>query len=127
MQSVKVGTHPHDLEDQGMGQRAPDLKPVFVALALCLASGLVATGARPVLSRAGTKARVVVIGGGFGGATCAKYLRRADPSLDVTLVTPQRHFISCPFSNAVVTGLQPIASITNTYYTIRRRYGIRLL
>ena len=81
---------------------------------LCLASGLATTIARPALSRAGAKARVVVIGGGFGGATCAKYLRRADSLLDVTLVTPQPHFISCPFSNAVVTGLQPLTTITHT-------------
>jgi len=94
---------------------------------LRLASGLATTIARPALSRAGAKARVVVIGGGFGGATCAKYLRRADSSLDVTLVTPQPHFISCPFSNAVVTGLQPLTTITHTYDTLRRRYGIRVL
>ena len=94
---------------------------------LCLASGLLTTSLRPGRVRAGARARVIVVGGGFGGATCAKYLRRADPSLDVTLVTPQRHFVSCPFSNAVIAGLQPLTSITHTYETLRRHYGVRVL
>src|SRR5262245_15921054 len=42
-----------------------------------------------------TASRVVVVGGGFGGATCAKYLRRADATLDVTLVEPHRQFVTC--------------------------------
>nr|P20161.1 RecName: Full=Sulfide dehydrogenase [flavocytochrome c] flavoprotein chain; AltName: Full=FCSD; AltName: Full=Flavocytochrome c flavoprotein subunit; Short=FC [Chlorobaculum thiosulfatiphilum] len=48
----------------------------------------------------GTK-RVVVVGGGFGGASTAKYLRKLDPSISVTLVEPKTAFVTCPFSNAV--------------------------
>jgi sulfide dehydrogenase [flavocytochrome c] flavoprotein chain len=94
---------------------------------LQLSGSLLAQSLRPGESRAQTKARVVVIGGGFGGATCAKYLRRADASLDVTLVTPHKQFVSCPFSNAVIVGLQPLASITHAYDALRRRYGVRVV
>lgn len=60
-------------------------------------------------------ARVVVIGGGFGGATAAKYLKRFDPSIDVTLVEPNQHFTTCPFSNTVIGGLNDISFITRGY------------
>ncbi len=77
--------------------------------------------------RANTRARVVVVGGGFGGATCAKYLRLADPSLAVTLVTPQRQFITCPFSNAALVGLRRVASLTYTYQRLQERYGVQVV
>ena len=50
--------------------------------------------------------RVVVIGGGFGGATAAKYVRQIDPAIEVTLVEPSQTFITCPFSNYVLGRLQ---------------------
>jgi sulfide dehydrogenase [flavocytochrome c] flavoprotein subunit len=53
---------------------------------------------------ASSKARVVVVGGGFGGATAAKYLKIADPGLDVTLVERNKTFVSCPLSNEVISG-----------------------
>jgi sulfide dehydrogenase [flavocytochrome c] flavoprotein chain len=52
--------------------------------------------------------RVVVIGGGFGGAGCARALRKIDDKLQVTLVEPSRTFIACPFSNEVVAGLRDL-------------------
>jgi sulfide dehydrogenase [flavocytochrome c] flavoprotein subunit len=60
-------------------------------------------------------ARVVVIGGGFGGATAARYLKRWDSSLDVTLVEPSSTFVTCPFSNLVLGGLKQIGDITHGY------------
>src|SRR5919108_5135697 len=74
-----------------------------------------------------TPARVVVIGGGFGGATCAKYIRHAAPNIEVTLVTPHRQFITCPFSNAVLAGLRDMASVTQSYDALRQRHGVRLV
>lgn len=74
-----------------------------------------------------TAARVVVVGGGFGGATCAKYLRHADPRLAVTLVTPQRQFVTCPFSNAVLVGLRDLASVTQSYDRLSQRHGVHLV
>ena len=56
----------------------------------------------PSLSFAKSGARIIVVGGGFGGATCAKYLKRFDPSLSVTLIAPEKTFATCPFSNTVI-------------------------
>src|SRR6202011_1965336 len=53
-------------------------------------------------------ARVTVIGGGFGGAACARALRKINPKLLVTLVEPNRTFTACPFSNEVIAGLRYI-------------------
>jgi sulfide dehydrogenase [flavocytochrome c] flavoprotein chain len=72
-------------------------------------------------------ARVVVVGGGFGGATCAKYIRRADAAIDVTLVEPSRQFITCPFSNAVIAGLRNMASVTHRYDGLRQQHGVRIV
>ncbi len=64
--------------------------------------------ALPSISRAQSTARVVVIGGGFGGAACARALKRLDPKLRVTLVEPNRKYTACPFSNEVIAGLRDI-------------------
>ena len=52
--------------------------------------------------------RVVVIGGGFGGASCARALKLIDPKLQVTLVEQNKTFTACPFSNNVIAGLRGI-------------------
>ncbi len=64
----------------------------------------------PFIARAQTTQRVIVIGGGFGGATAARFLRRADPRIDVVLVEPNATFTACPFSNEVIVGLRDIAA-----------------
>lgn len=61
----------------------------------------------PVLGQ-GASGRVVVIGGGFAGATCARMLKRIDPRLAVTLVEANSKFIACPFSNGVIVGLREL-------------------
>jgi NADPH-dependent 2,4-dienoyl-CoA reductase/sulfur reductase-like enzyme len=94
---------------------------------LGLTGGLLLAGASARRAWAQAAPRVVVVGGGFGGATCAKYLRRADPAIDVTLVAPQRHFVTCPFSNAVLAGLRDLASITHGYEGLQQRHGVRLV
>ena len=70
--------------------------------------------------------RVVVIGGGWGGATAARYVRMADPSIEVVLLEPSRDFISCPFSNLVLSGLRSIESLTRSYDGLRGR-GVRII
>ena len=73
--------------------------------------GIAATTASfafPCPSHAQSAARIVVIGGGFGGAACARALRRIDAKLQVTLVEPNRIFTACPFSNEVIAGLRDI-------------------
>jgi sulfide dehydrogenase [flavocytochrome c] flavoprotein chain len=62
----------------------------------------------PRLSHAQAAARIVVIGGGFGGANCARALKRIDPKLEVTLLEPNRIFTACPFSNEVIAGLREL-------------------
>ncbi|MCB1864233.1 MAG: FAD-dependent oxidoreductase [Chromatiales bacterium] len=66
----------------------------------------------PLSARAGAKARVVVIGGGYGGATAAKYLRLYDPGIEVMLIDRDEKFISCPLSNEVLSGERAMESLT---------------
>ena len=74
--------------------------------------GAIAASAAPLVlpcpSGAQSAPRIVVIGGGFGGAGCARALRRLDPKLQLTLVEPNRTFTACPFSNEVIAGLREI-------------------
>jgi sulfide dehydrogenase [flavocytochrome c] flavoprotein subunit len=58
----------------------------------------------------GAGARVVVVGGGFGGATCARFIRRIDPRISVTMVEQDRTFIACPFSNLVIVGMRELSA-----------------
>ncbi len=62
----------------------------------------------PCPAHAQSAARIVVIGGGFGGASCARALNRIDPGFQVTLIEPNRTFVACPFSNQVIAGLREI-------------------
>ncbi len=55
-----------------------------------------------------TGGRVVVVGGGFAGATCARALKRLDPKASVTLVEASQTFTACPFSNNVIAGLRDL-------------------
>jgi sulfide dehydrogenase [flavocytochrome c] flavoprotein chain len=58
----------------------------------------------------GAGGRVVVVGGGFGGATCARFIKRIDPRITVTLVEQSPTFIACPFSNLVVVGMRELSA-----------------
>jgi NADPH-dependent 2,4-dienoyl-CoA reductase/sulfur reductase-like enzyme len=64
----------------------------------------------PCPSFAQSAARVIVIGGGFGGTSCARALRKINSRLTVTLVEPNRIFTACPFSNEVIAGLRDIGA-----------------
>jgi sulfide dehydrogenase [flavocytochrome c] flavoprotein chain len=82
-----------------------------------------ATGRGETDARSGR--RVVVIGGGWGGATAAKYVRLADPSIEVVLLEPNRRFISCPFSNLVLSGARNLGALTFGYGALRD-HGVRI-
>lgn len=58
---------------------------------------------------------VVIVGAGFGGATCARYLRRIDTRIRVTLVEPAPHFVTCPFSNTLIGGFRTLDELTFGY------------
>ena len=76
----------------------------------------------------GASPRVVVIGGGYGGATCARYLRMwSDNRIDVTLVERSGSFVSCPLSNLVLSGSKQISDLTVTYHSLKRNHGITLV
>jgi NADPH-dependent 2,4-dienoyl-CoA reductase/sulfur reductase-like enzyme len=73
-----------------------------------------------------TGRRVVVIGGGWGGATAARYVRLGDPSIEVILLEPNKEFVSCPFSNLVLSGVRTIDSLTRGYDGLRA-HGVRII
>lgn len=98
-----------------------DFLKASAALATTLAAGCAAT-----TSGSNARGRVVVIGGGFGGATAAKYLRKWAPGLDVTLVERNASFISCPLSNLVLAGTKTIDDITLSYDGLKG-HGVRLV
>jgi len=78
-------------------------------------------------ARAARNAKVVVIGGGYGGATAAKYIRMlSNNQVDVTLVEPDKQFISCPLSNLVVGGSRELDEISRPYATLTRNHGITI-
>src|SRR5258708_5633087 len=73
-----------------------------------------------------SKARVVVIGAGYGGATAAKYLRLWDPAIDVVLVEREPAFISCPLSNLVLGGSKSLDDLRRDYDGLRR-HGVQVV
>ena len=83
----------------------------FLHLGLAASSALVPL---PAFAQ-GAGPRVVVVGGGFAGASCARAVRQADPRIAVTLVEPSRTFTACPFSNAVIAGLRELTAQQFTY------------
>jgi sulfide dehydrogenase [flavocytochrome c] flavoprotein chain len=96
--------------------------------AVCGAAAASALPARALAANSRASGRVVVIGGGYGGATAAKYVRMwSNGAVDVTLVEPDPAFVSCPLSNLVVGGSKGIADITVSYTNLERRHGVTLV
>ena len=89
------------------------------------ASGL-GTAFANTSSQSGPK--VVVVGGGYGGATAAKYVRMwSDQQINVTLVEPNAAFVSCPISNLVLGGSKTMADITSSYDNLSKRHGVTVV
>jgi sulfide dehydrogenase [flavocytochrome c] flavoprotein chain len=75
-----------------------------------------------------SRAKVVVIGGGYGGATAAKYVRLLSGNkIDVILIEPQAAFVSCPISNLVLSGGKQLADLTTPYDGLTKNHGITLV
>ena len=94
------------------------------------AAGLAAASAtalstRPVLGQG--KAKVVVIGGGAGGGTVARYVAKDAKDIEVTLVEANRTYSTCFFSNLYIGGFRSFESITHDYGTLASRYGINVV
>ncbi len=71
--------------------------------------------------------RVVVVGGGYGGATAAKYIRMWGPEISVTLIERDPAFVSCPLSNLVLGGSQTMQDITVSYAALQSRHGVTVI
>lgn len=96
----------------------------FIKVLGAAAAGGVFYGCAPAPRSGG---HVVVIGGGYGGATAAKYIRMwSNGAVDVTLVERNPTFISCPISNLVLGGVKTIGDITVSYDGLRR-HGVRVV
>ena len=98
-----------------------------------LLAGLVSGGALGLTGCASmgsdaSKAKVLVVGGGYGGATASKYIRLfSDYQIDVTMVEPNPMFVSCPVSNLVIAGMKTMADITNPYTGLSTKHGVRVV
>ncbi len=73
-----------------------------------------------------TKGRVVVVGGGYGGATAAKYLRMMDGGIDVTLIEANSTYTSCPLSNEVISGERDIKTLEVGYSGLKK-HGVKVV
>lgn len=73
-----------------------------------------------------TAARIVVVGGGYGGAIAAKYLKRLDPKLEVTLIEKESNYISCPLSNEILSGERKLNDLTFDYNGLAA-HGIQIV
>ena len=95
-------------------QRRQLVQGLFAGGTLAALGGCASMGGAP------SSAKVVVVGGGYGGATAARYVRLfSDRSIDVVLVEPNRSFVSCPISNLVVGGARQLGDITVPYDGLR--------
>ncbi|MCX7376104.1 MAG: FCSD flavin-binding domain-containing protein [Alphaproteobacteria bacterium] len=86
-----------------------------------LAAAAATALAMPSIARAQGAARLLVVGGGFGGASAARFARIAYPWLDVTLVEPQSRFVTCPYGNLVLAGERGMADINHSFDGLRAR------
>jgi sulfide dehydrogenase [flavocytochrome c] flavoprotein subunit len=96
----------------------------FVRLSALTAGAGMMHRAYAVQSRVRFKAKVVVVGGGFAGASCALSLRRLNPAIEVTLVDPDDRYVTCPMSNSVLVGLRDLKSISVSRRGLERA-GVR--
>ncbi|OAN49785.1 cytochrome C [Paramagnetospirillum marisnigri] len=71
--------------------------------------------------------RVVVVGGGFGGATAAKYVKRYIPDAHVTLIDGAKTHVTCPFSNTVLAGINPLSMLERNFDALANKYGIAVV
>jgi sulfide dehydrogenase [flavocytochrome c] flavoprotein chain len=89
---------------------------------------LAATGSISTPAVAQAKPKLVVVGGGAGGATIAKYVARdSSGAIEVTLVEPLRQFTTCFHSNLFLGGFRSWDSITHSYEAVASKYGVKLV
>jgi NADPH-dependent 2,4-dienoyl-CoA reductase/sulfur reductase-like enzyme len=92
------------------------------------AGALALTGCAANMIGTPDRARVLVVGGGFGGATAAKYVRLlSDSKIDVVLVEPEAAFVSCPMSNLVLGGTRLVGELTVPYMSLTKQHGVTVV
>lgn len=93
--------------------------------ALGLGAGVI--GASGIVRAAPAKPHVIVVGGGFAGATAAKYLRHWSTAVDVTLIEPNANYYSPILSNLVLNGERSLSQLSFGYTTLAQQYGINVI
>ena len=96
----------------------------FSRRSLLQAAGL-SIASLPFAAYAQSDERIVIIGGGFGGATAAKYLKLFNPALKITLIEPNAEFVMCPLSNRVINGGMSMRDLSRPYDRFVGKYDIR--
>ena len=90
-------------------------------------AGIAATMSSPIVFGA-SRPKVVVIGGGAGGATAARYIAKdSKGAIDVTLVEPTRSYYTCFFSNLYLGGFRDFDSIGHSYGKLASDFGINVV
>lgn len=106
------------------------IKAGAAGAAVASSTGLISGCASLGMSEAGSGkklGRVVIVGGGFGGATTAKYLTMwGEGAIEVVMIERQKEFYSCPISNMVLSGVKKMDDIRQTYDGLKKR-GVRVV
>ncbi len=90
-------------------------------------TGLLVSGCQAIPVKPSSAAHVVIIGGGYAGATAAKTIKKLDPNINVSIIEPKPHYISCPGSNWVLAGLKKIKSLSISYQQLTTRYNVNII
>ncbi|MBI5658652.1 MAG: FAD-dependent oxidoreductase [Nitrosomonadales bacterium] len=102
-------------------ERREFIKLASAAAALAALPGCATTGGGKTIGR------VVVIGGGYAGATAAKYIRMWGPDIEVVLIERNTEFVSCPMSNRVLAGKLGIKDLTVSYSKLGPKHGVHVV
>lgn len=101
------------------------IKLVGAAAGIGLAGFPYISSAKELMAKKGR--RVVVVGGGYGGSIAAKYIRMNDPSIEVVMIERDKTYVSCPFSNLVISGVRDIRDNMITYDKLGANHGIKVV
>lgn len=100
----------------------------LLQLGLALGSSPILLGHSVFAQNTANKARVIVIGGGYGGATAAKYIRMLSGyNIPVTLIEPNASFLSCPMSNLVIGGSKTLDDLSTPYASLVKKHGVTVV
>jgi NADH dehydrogenase FAD-containing subunit len=92
----------------------------FLKVSAGAAGAVTLSGLAGCASTGGGKAKVVVVGAGFGGSTFARYMKTWSPNTEITIIEPNPVFTSCPFSNTVLAGTNKMEDIELPYDNIKK-------